>query len=304
MKVKPKLFIDSEFLRSIEIPQRIKPPPDINTLVEKHYHGPLKFEEIFSLGRMIESFKNSKVTPKDRISDSIEGFEILGSYDPRIIQAMANITEIVNSATDEDTDARFYYQTQMVFVFQEIAQRALLNAKGGVVIIEPWRAGNFCGLLYNIPEENRGHINAKRLPIKTGEMYVGLFDKQFPKIDNKTKVIIPEGCVATGSTVAALLALFAEYPEEFKPASVEVDAAGVVQQGAEFLIRIAKILRINFSIRTGVVFYAMDDHHYILRTGEEGYPKDWYAVGDAGDWLRALPPKYNRFAPWNLGRKI
>ena len=171
-------------------------------------------------------------------------------------------------------------------------------------LLSRWRAGNFCGLLYNIPEELRGHVNAKRLPIKNGEMWVGLFDKQFPQIDNKTKVIIPEGCVATGSTVAALLALFAEHPEKKRPAAVEVNAAGVAQQGAEFLIRIAKMLRINFSIRTGVVFYAMDDHHYIRRTKEEGYQNGEYAVGDAGDWLRALPTSYNRFAPWNLGRKI
>lgn len=266
-------------------------PIDVTGLTE-HYHGPNKFSEVISFGKTFEFMRNSLISVEERINKNCPGMEFLGFENENVREIYDRITMTANNTTPENSGARFEYQRELANFFSLLSS----EIKGKFIAIK--RAGSLVSRFY--PKAEVFEIEGKRLPMKNGDLSLGLIGSLPPKTLEDEKVIIGEGCVATGITIAGILQTFVE--GGIKPEIIEVHALAVSQLGGEFLLNYAKNLELPLSIKGGMPVYAMNEKFYLMRTKEEGFPEGSYAVGDCGDYSEPLLPWYDDRALWNQGR--
>lgn len=264
---------------------------DVTGLTE-HYHGPTKFSEVISFGKTFEFMQNSLIPVGERINKNCPGMEFLGFENEAVPEIYNKITRIANSTTSENSGARFEYQRQLAQFFSLLGPETV----GKFIAIK--RAGSLVARFY--PKVKVFEVEGKRLPMKNGDLSLGLIGSLPLEELQKERIIIGEGCVATGITIAGILRLIAE--EEIGPEEIEVHALAVSQLGGEFLLDYAKKLDLPLVIKGGMPVYAMNEIFYLMRTEEEGFPKGTYAVGDCGDYSEPLLPWYDDRAWWNWGR--
>lgn len=263
----------------------------VSNLAE-HYHGPDRFKKVIHFGQTFESMRSSVIPAEERIKENSHNFEFLGFENEEVREVYNKITRIANSTTPENSGARFNYQRELAKFFRFLGS----ETKGNFIAIK--RAGSLVARFYSKVEVFE--IEGKRLPLKNGDLSLGLIGGlPFEEFSGK-KVIIGEGCVATGITIAGILKTIAKSGAE--PEIIEVHALAVSQLGSEFLLGYAKKLDLPLEIKGGMPVYAMNEVFYLMRTLEEGYLQGTYAVGDAGDWSEPLQPWYNDRAWWNRGR--
>lgn len=255
-----------------------------------YYHGPTDFDELIPFGRSLEWMRGSVVPVEERIMKSHHGLRFLGFEDSQVAKIYEKITGIANRSSPDDPESRYRYQLAMAEFFSPLGSQL----KDGI-FVAVLRAGKFVSLFY--PSMTVVEIEGKRLPMVNGEMELGLIGRLPYKSFAGQKVIIGEGCVATGLTVAGILERLSRYG--VRPKSVEVHALAISQRGAEYLLERAGKLDLPLEIVGGMPVFAMNDHFYLLRVDEKGWPEGTFAVGDAGDWSLPLPKSYNDRAWWN-----
>lgn len=258
----------------------------------EHYHGPNKFREVYSFGDSFEYMRNSVIPVNERINQSSHNLRFLGFENKEIKELYNRITRIANNTNPKNSGARFKYQQELANFFRFLGP----ETKGKFIAIK--RAGSLVARFY--PKVKVFEIEGKRLPIRNGDLSLGLIGSLPPKTFEDEKVIIGEGCVATGITIAGILQTFVE--GGIKPEIIEVHALAVSQLGGEFLLDYAKKLDLPLVIKGGMPVYVMNEIFYLMRTEEEGFPKGTYAVGDCGDYSEPLLPWYDGRAWWNRGR--
>lgn len=258
-----------------------------------YYHGPTEFDEVIPFGTSLEWMRGSTVPPEDRIKTGRPGLRFLGFDDSQVGKTYEKITGIASRSSPDDPESRFRYQLAMAEFFSPLGSQL----KDGI-FVAVLRAGKLVSLFY--PSMTVVEIEGKRLPMINGEMELGLIGRLPYESFAGQRVIIGEGCVATGLTVAGILERLSRHG--VRPKSVEVHALAISQRGAEYLLGKARELGLPLEIVGGMPVYAMNDHFYLLRVVEEGWPEGTFAVGDAGDYSVALPPEYDKIAPWNKGR--
>ena len=280
------------FLNMIEQEQNLIKVKDI----APEYHGPREFSRVIDVGNTFEFMRNHQIPVEARMKESRLDFEVVGFDHPEIIEAMDSITKIVKEKTDRNATARFEYQRELAKVFH------YLNDGLEATFISILRAGDLVAQFYPQVKEVY-QIEAKRLPMENGELKLGLLGNLPVEEFQDERLLIGEGCVATGLTIAGILKKVAE--KDVKPELIRVDAAAVSQLGGEYLLKLANQLGIPFRIRCGSLVYAMDEKFYLRRTPEEGYPDCCYVVGDCGDFSEPLLfPFYRDIgAWWDQGRE-
>lgn len=262
------------------------------TGLAEHYHGPDRFTKVTHFGRTFESMRGCIIPVRERIMKNSPGLKFLGFGGGIVRQTYETITRIANSTSPKNSGARFEYQRQLERFFSILGKKT----EGKFIAIK--RAGSLVARFY--PKVEVFEIEGKRLPLENGDLSLGLIGSLPLEDFHKEKVIIGEGCVATGITIAGILKTFVE--GGIKPEIIEVQALAISQLGGEFLLNYAKNLELPLSIKGGMPVYAINEVFYLMRTLEEGYPQGTHAVGDAGDWSEPLLPRYNDRAWWNRGR--
>ena len=166
------------------------------------------------------------------------------------------------------------------------------------------RGALLIGAFYNYPHDYIARVVAKRLDYENGEFGLGLSNLVLPKDERRFKKLhIQEDCVATGDSIGGTILALKEKGFFFD--EVQIDAAVVVQTGAEFLRQYLKYLGVKkVVIKTGVLCFKIDEHFYLKRTKEESYQGNEYFVGDMGEWSRPLPRSFNQLAWWNRKRNL
>ncbi|MFZ5366400.1 MAG: hypothetical protein ACOZBZ_03890 [Patescibacteria group bacterium] len=262
------------------------------TGLAEHYHGPREFDRVINFGKIFEPMRNFVVPLEERAKENLPGLEFLGFEISRIREIYDKITRIANSMTPENSGARFEYQRQLAHFFSFLGP----ETQGKFIAIK--RAGSLVARFY--PHVEVYEVEGKRLPMENGDLALGLIGSLPLEDFEKERIIIGEGCVATGITIAGILKTIAE--NEVRPKIIEVHALAVSQLGGEFLLDYARGLNLGLAIKGGMPVYAMNEVFYLMRTVEERYPQGTYAVGDAGDWSEPLLPWYDNRAWWNRGR--
>lgn len=262
------------------------------TGLAEHYHGPDKFTEIIHFGRTFDYMRNSLVPVEERIRKNSSNLEFLGFENEVVRHAYDEITRIANTTAPKNSDARFEYQQELANFFRFLGP----ETKGKFIAIK--RAGSLVSRFY--PKAEVFEIEGKRLPMRNGDLSLGLIGSLPIDLFQDKKVIIGEGCVATGITIAGILKTIAESGS--KPGAIEVHALAISQLGGEFLLNYAEKLDLPLEIKGGMPVYQMNEIFYLMRTEIEGFSKGTYAVSDCGDYSEPLLSWYNDQAWWNRGR--
>lgn len=258
----------------------------------EHYHGPDEFTEVIPFGTTFEHLRESLIPIEKRVRKNSPSLEFLGFENEEIRQIYDEITQIANKTIPKNSGARYDYQRELSRFFSYLG----LESEGKFIAIK--RAGSLVAKFY--PKTEVYEIEGKRLPMENKELSLGLIGSLSLEEFQSQKVIIGEGCVATGITIAGILKTINQ--AGVKPEIIEVHALAVSQLGGEFLLDYAKKLDLPLVIKGGMPVYAMNEIFYLMRTEEEGFPKGTYAVGDCGDYSEPLLPWYDDRAWWNRGR--
>lgn len=258
----------------------------------EHYHGPNQFTEVYSFGDNFEYMRNSVISVNERINQSSHNLRFLGFENKEIEELYNRITRIANNTNPKNSGARFKYQQELANFFRFLGP----ETKGKFIAIK--RAGSLVAKFY--PKSEVYEIEGKRLPMENKELSLGLIGSLPLEEFQSQKVIIGEGCVATGITIAGILKTINQ--AGVKPEIIEVHALAVSQLGGEFLLDYAKKLDLPLVIKGGMPVYAMNEIFYLMRREEDGFPEETYAVGDCGDYSEPLLPWYDDRAWWNRGR--
>lgn len=257
----------------------------------------VEFNDIFN------EFKNKALSINRRRKRSSQNLEIFEKKYPNLIKpAVANITQLANSSHfSKDPKKRILYQKSLAEIFR--LMRASLTedfASAAVLVLE--RGAILVNSFYNSKRNNLIRVIAKRLDYDNGNFGLGLANLRLPDDIKKFKKLhIQEDCIATGDSIGGTILALKKKGIIFN--EVQIDAAVVVQTGAEFLRQYLKYLGVQkVVIKTGALCFKVDEHFYLRRIKEEDYRGNEYFVGDMGAWSEKLPETFNKIACWNKDR--
>ena len=267
------------------------------------------YDVLWDFGESLAGTRNV-VPPQERFRENTENVIFLGLTDERIKNFLEANTRLVNKpeANPDDPEQRFVYQQNLAEVYRILVGKTLGFAGTNAVLFPPKRGGElvakFFELYGNFPSEKIADYVLKRIVLKNGAILAGVREINFwPEIEPGTTIIFGDDCLASFISAAATLDLARRKTEE-QPFRLAACVSTATQRGVEWLLRAAADFGYQ-EIRFfgGLPVFGMTEEYYLLRLPDEGFPPNTYAVGDMGLWTRALPEKFNRKAPWNIGRK-
>jgi len=280
----------------------------VKRLKEGHVPEVAEFNlAIVEFGNIFSHLKNKALPVSKRRKKSTKNFRVLSCRYPKIVvPAVKTITRLANLSNQpcKDGKKRFVYQKALAQIFSIMAQESWREGINDTLGLLLERGALLIGAFYNYPHDYIARVVAKRLDYENGEFGLGLSNLVLPKDERRFKRLhIQEDCVATGDSIGGTILALKEKGFFFD--EVQIDAAVVVQTGAEFLRQYLKYLGVKkVVIKTGVLCFKMDEHFYLKRTKEESYQGNEYFVGDMGEWSRPLPRSFNQLAWWNRKRNL
>lgn len=260
---------------------------------------------IVEFGNYFDYVKDKTLPVSLRKKISTKKLQVLALNQPKVFNPILNtITKLANLKNNsfKNNKKRFIYQEALSKICGSFAKESWQNGINNTLALILERGAILTGAFYNYPREYQARIIAKRLDYENGKFGLGLSNLKLPKNLKKfNKLHIQEDCIATGDSIGGTVLALKEYGLKFS--QVQIDAAVVVQTGAEFLLKFLKYIGIkNITINAGGLCYKMDQHFYLQRTKEEGFKGTEFYVGDMGNWSKILPKIYNKVAWWNKNR--
>lgn len=225
--------------------------------------------------------RGSSVPNEFRMKSSSEDIRVL-EFDERLKAEVGRhaeeITRIANEENWRDPEARRKYR-EAVFSLIGLMLTETASQEEKPVVFEILRAGEVAAqpiIQYYGEKTDVGKGNFKRLPMSSGENWVGIKDFYLPDITPDTVVIVPEIALASGSSIITLMYLLKEFGK--KPKRIDVYSINSTQQGITALMAASQEFGIPLRVISATLAYRMNDHLYIMR--DDGR----YYVGDGGDF--------------------
>ncbi len=258
-------------------------------LLGDHYDRQTDFGlAVIDLGDHLESMKGLVIPEEERWGTKNLPSKV--SLVPND-SAMDEITIIANDPNAySDSELQEEYGNNLETVMKGIKESGKLNSNAVRVAIK--RAGVVAAKMLH-EEDNALAFEAKRLPIKTGGLAVGIEDEDgvlTPENLDGKDIEIDEVFLASGSTLIAFMLELDS--REIKPKSITVVAPFTTQQGAQAMLDVSISLGWETKIVASRIYYVLNDDLYVMVTPEEevwekvtkgDLEKPVQAGGDAGD---------------------
>ena len=266
---------------------RLRFSPDI---IEEGENGP--FDLVAQFGHQLSVLQTPVSLDQYAEAKSTLTRTIFMDTHPRIASGMRAITETANDPklSPLNPDHRFIYQEILATVVDRVLYRASDYISTTVILMPPLNGGRFIAERFRqIPLRSRAfrefHYRASRIIQTDGAYNVGLrLNSPAPEVPRGATVIFADDCIAGVGTCLASLSLLPH-----TDVNLVIAASAVTVRGAAALeTTLPRLGFANFTIIAGAPVLALNDHYYLLRTVEEGFPAGTYFVGDMGKWLAPL----------------